>query len=434
MLFIHGSLKLGGVETFFIRIAKARSEKGSKTKILLLSSRSNNDPGLVADAQKYADIYFFEELLAEKVKFLVSVYPYHLSQVAPLNNSTIETVLSSVSHIHVSTSFSAYFAMRILNMTNKNIPITIGVYHSLEFLWGTQPFPFFERANRDFFYNKIDRKNIVFFNQGVIDLYEKKTAESFSYSKVFPLGVIDCTNLDVNIDHEVSSPNRNMIKKLVIGSVGRLVAFKSYNMWMLDVIYQLKEQGVSVVYVVYGNGPIFQDMLDKVSELGLEKEVELKGNLNYSEFKRAVSKFDLFVGSGTAIVEAASLGVPSIIGIENIEEPMTYGFLNDIPGVAYNEDGLYAKKGVTDTILDYVHSSNEDKKQLSKAHVKKARLFSIQKCSDNFDSIKATKIDSKYITASSKLSSRLLYSLSFFVYSLSCRLKGSSFSKLTREV
>jgi len=47
MLFIYGSLALGGIETFFVRMAKARAEIGMKTKILLLNNKERSNPELL---------------------------------------------------------------------------------------------------------------------------------------------------------------------------------------------------------------------------------------------------------------------------------------------------------------------------------------------------------------------------------------------------
>ena len=47
-----------------------------------------------------------------------------------------------------------------------------------------------------------------------------------------------------------------------------------------------------------------------------------------------------FVGSGTALLEAAAMGIPAIIGIESDEEGLTYGLLSQLKGYSYHEKGL----------------------------------------------------------------------------------------------
>jgi hypothetical protein len=64
------------------------------------------------------------------------------------------------------------------------------------------------------------------------------------------------------------------------------------------------------------------------------------GKLEYKKMPSVLNDASLFIGSGTAIVEAAAAGVPCIIGIESIEQPQSYGFLTDTIGLSFQEKGL----------------------------------------------------------------------------------------------
>jgi len=76
MLFIYGSLALGGIETFFVRMAKARAEIGMKTKILLLNNKERSNPELLDEMGKYAEVYYLEDFIF--LPKLVSAFiPYH---------------------------------------------------------------------------------------------------------------------------------------------------------------------------------------------------------------------------------------------------------------------------------------------------------------------------------------------------------------------
>lgn len=411
MLFIHGSLSMGGIETFYVRMAKERHKMGQTTRILLLTPRSRSNAELLAEAYKYADIYFLSEISMLPV-WVTEKIPYHLSLLVPLDKKKVLEVVEESSHIHVSGGFGAYMALRLLKLTRLKIPITIGLYHSLEFSWGEGKLPFYECKNRELFFKIIPKKNIVFFNEAMIDFY----GEDFSNVNLFPIGVIDqkdgIKKIIINND-----------EKLVLGSVGRLVEFKSYNLWMLDVVSSLKDAGVDVSYLVYGDGPLKGEMQRKIDGLGISEQVILKGTLDYSDFPGAVSVFDVFVGSGTAIVEAASLGVPSIIGVENENAPLTYGFLSDIPGFSYNEGGLYKLHPVLNVLENFLKLNVEEKNFLCHEHIKKAEVFSISICNENFNSINPLKMHG---INKCSLGFRLMYSFSFFFYSFSLKIKGSS--------
>ena len=144
-------------------------------------------------------------------------------------------------------------------------------------------------------------------------------------------------------------------------------------------------------------------------------------------------RFDLFVGSGTAIVEAASFGIPSVIGIENCSEPVSYGFLTDVPGFSYNEDGLYEKVEVLELISKFISSSISEKDKLSDQHIEKSSLFTLDACSRNFDRVPGTLDWSEQLVNSISLLNRVKYSVSFFWTSLKLRLQGSSLNELVRN-
>jgi hypothetical protein len=60
------------------------------------------------------------------------------------------------------------------------------------------------------------------------------------------------------------------------------------------------------------------------------------GTLPYSKFGMAVSSSDLFVGMGTAALEAAGMGVPTICCVDQMEDAC-YGFLHEAPQDAIGE-------------------------------------------------------------------------------------------------
>lgn len=58
MLFIYGALPVGGIETFFVRMAKERFSKGLFTAILLQSKPEESDPVLLAEMKKICGSLF----------------------------------------------------------------------------------------------------------------------------------------------------------------------------------------------------------------------------------------------------------------------------------------------------------------------------------------------------------------------------------------
>lgn len=426
MLFVHGSLAMGGIETFYVRMAQARKEQGLATKIVLLSQESKSNKELVSQARECADVYFLEDFIHPAFAQSWSMF-YQLSLLYPLRTDVVEEILSSVESVHVSNGFCAHMALRLASSGGRELPVSIGLYHSMEFCWGRNlnSLPYFERRNRDFFNLLHQHYALIFFNEKMVEFYSGMTGKDFSDVNVFPLGV-------VNQRKEI--PTKIFSNRLRIGTVGRLVDFKTYNIWMLDVVDKIMAQGIQVSYDIYGEGPLKEKISEKINELKLEAIVTLKGGFNYSEFSKVVSDFDVFIGSGTALIEASGLGVPSIVGIESVTEAETYGFLSEIPGFSYNEDNLYPKKDVMSLFLDFYNSSEDEKASLSQAHVKKSEMFSMEACVKNFAEVKAFPVLKSALGRRRSWLFRILYTASVGTYSVRLKLAGKTLSQVVSSV
>ncbi|WP_460859807.1 glycosyltransferase [Rheinheimera gaetbuli] len=293
-------------------------------------------------------------------------------------------MFKDTSQIHVSDGFSAIVAFSLMQRLEKQLPITVGFYHSKEFLWGAnRNLPYFEKVNRAFVFNFLAQINLIIFNESLVALYQQH-GRDLSKANCFPIGVVDVSSSDSRLAFSVKS-----VSPLQIVSVGRLVDFKQYNKWMIELVAELKSSAMSLEYHIYGNGPLEASLRDLAKRLGVVDAVHFHGLLNYADFDATVAQYDIFVGSGTAIVQAAALGVPSIIGIENVAEPYSYGYIADITGFSYNEDGLYEKIPVAGLLHRYFTMSDSDKTMLKHKHIEKAKTFSMATCIANFARVEA---------------------------------------------
>ncbi|GAA0538456.1 glycosyltransferase [Rheinheimera aquimaris] len=427
MLFVHGSLAMGGVETFILRMAKQRAAENKTTVIILLSAEHRSDSGLVMEARKYATLLFLPDL-TRLPRVLARYFPFHLSLLLPIKPE-LAKLLKNIEHVHATSGISAYFYAHISKYLPAEVKFTIGVYHSLEFSWGGRALPYFERKNRSLFFDKISKSSIIFFNESMVPLYEKVSGQSFQAVNLFPLGVIESSDTDLK---QISQPQGSG-NSLKLVSVGRLVPFKTYNLHMIDVVAKLLQDGIAVEYDIYGDGPLEPDMKKKISEQGLQKHINLKGILDYDRFSEVVSSYDIFIGSGSAIVQAAGLGVSAIVGIENTALAETYGFLAELDGFSYNEDGLYAKRPIVEVLQSYSKLPADARVSLSQRHIDKAKEFSMAKCVDNFDRIPCYTLDAKSVFGRLPFLTRFCYSASLFMSSLKARLSNSSLSERVRE-
>lgn len=415
MLIIYGAFRLGGIETYFLRLAKEYKENGKEIKFLFLSDKWKSDSKLVSELEKYSEVNFLMDILKYP---LLSFFRAPFSLIYPLSMPRIENLLSNVRSVHTSDVFSALVAHRLINLGGVKIPITTGIYHEKQFTWGNKRLPLFEKFNREYFFNVLSKENIFTFNSSMIDLYSKKGFD-ISGAQYFPLGVIE----------DEGNKNLSFSKKpshLNIVSVGRLTNFKTYNLWMLDVIYELKRKGIQVAYYIYGDGELKGKIEDLIHNKDLKDCVFLKGEIAYKEFSN-IGKYDAFVGSGTALIEAASLGLPCIVGIESIKHAESYDFFSKLPGTSYNEDHLFPKKSM-DSLFTLLNNMSEDEySKLCYEHVEKAKLFSMSVCRNNFElATNRANIDAFKLG----LLNRVIYSLSYAFALVEMRINpNSQFSK-----
>jgi glycosyltransferase involved in cell wall biosynthesis len=110
-----------------------------------------------------------------------------------------------------------------------------------------------------------------------------------------------------------------------IVSVGRLAPMKEYNIYMVDVVNNLRQNGYPVTWTVFGEGKFAEVMKARIATLGLESAIELKGWLAYHQFAEAMKDAYVFVGMGTSIIEAALCGVPSVVALAHDMSSITYG-------------------------------------------------------------------------------------------------------------
>ncbi|ENV20740.1 glycosyltransferase family protein [Acinetobacter bereziniae] len=407
MLIIYGALNLGGIETFFVRLAKERFINNKKTKILFLVPRhiAKFDITLLQELLKYSDIYYYEDV------FKKTYINWRFLLCHSLDTIKIKYILDGCSQIHVSDIQYGLIANEMLKSIGISKPITFGVYHSMEYTWKMDRLPYFERVNRKFLYEVVDSHNIMCFSMDAKEIIKNRTGYDLKNAKTFRLGV---TSFSL-VDKRVISEKPDIIKMCAIG---RLTDFKTYNFWMPKIINNLNYKGVRITLDIYGDG----DSEEKVKKIVSEYSdyVKILPSFNYEKFKAIASSYDLFIGSGTAIIEASSLGVPSIIGIESINEGKTYGFFCDFSKYEYNVMGLpFDLKNVECVIKKFSELSIPQINDLSIRHQEAAKDFDMAECENNFD-------NNCFVNTSYYKYNRLLYSISKIFFQIKLKFNKKS--------
>ena len=122
VLFTNNNLKIGGIETFMVRLAK-NSKIENFEIIFLLFSRSA-DSELLSELKSYSKVYFLDDYLYLPT-FLTKI-PILFKMLFPVRKSKLrKDFLDSVNHIHAVNINSLLFSNRVLGSDQK-ISISIG--------------------------------------------------------------------------------------------------------------------------------------------------------------------------------------------------------------------------------------------------------------------------------------------------------------------
>lgn len=370
MLIIANTLEFNGGTTFVLRFCRESFRRGKRLGVLVLMD--NPEKRLLQEIEQYADVYFLSSYVGGLYRSL-SKGP--LVGFMPLNVSALSDVFQKHGDsVHVMGVFGLLFVCRLVKRFGREIRTSVGIYHQNEFMFSGVDHYFAKEAQRVF--GSLSPQGAVFFNE----------LNAISYSRFFG---VDCSRsalVPIGIDlppPEINSQGSKSSRRIV--SIGNLLDFKSYNWHVINCMPELLSMDPRFRYEVYGEGPYEQDLRTLAVELGVSEAVEFKGRIPYSQFSSVMDGAFVFVGSGTAIIEAAALGVPALIGIESTKQPITYGFLCDVAGLSYNE---FDQSKPVFTMLEKIRGilgESSAWERVSSGCKSKAKEFSIQRTLDGFE-------------------------------------------------
>lgn len=160
-----------------------------------------------------------------------------------------------------------------------------------------------ELAGRWLFGNKEYDKGNVYLLNNAIDLDKFKYDEKIRENK----------RKELNIDDDT----------LVIGHVGRFVEQKNHR-FLIDIFNEVHKQNNNSILLLAGQGPLMEEMKEKVRNLGLEKNVKFLGQRDdISELYQAFDIFclpSLYEGLPVVGVEAQATGNLCVFSNEMTKE------------------------------------------------------------------------------------------------------------------
>ncbi len=225
-----------------------------------------------------------------------------------------------------------------------------------------------EHAGRWMFGNKQFDKGNVFILNNAIDI------EKFKYNKEIRENI----RKKLNIDKET----------VVIGHIGRFVEQKNHR-FLIDIFDELHKEKKNTILLLIGQGPLMNEIREKVKKLNLEDVVKFLGQReNANELYQAMDLFvfpSLYEGLGIVMIEAQCSGLPCIV---STEVPQIAKVSNNIKFIDLDEN----RNVWTNVIKSYINKLDRN-----------VNLNKIKECGYDIK-MEVNKLETKYENSIKKIS------------------------------
>ena len=348
ILFIYDYLYTGGIETLILRMANWLVDEGYELSIVLrkkgeIAEHFDSKVNVIELGKIYRLLYL--PLFSEKVlkKYNLQEFNYIMS-FHPRSN---------------------WIAANLIDNLKLKAKYITGVYHPRAYF--NNDLHLSEKICYKYLFSHQNSNAILFMND------ETKLHHQINLNSKF----IDSTIWPLPVEGKIIKQRKVIKYKFV--SIGRFAKFKTYNIYMMNIIRKLLNEGFDIVYEIYGTGELEKYMKEEITKLSLEKNVFLKGNLNYSYFSKILEDVYLFIGMGTSVIEASFCKVPSLVAIENSKEDISYGFLHQLPyyNVGERNNNLKEKK-VYNLIKDLLLLDDKAYEQTSEKAYDYVKAYSME--------------------------------------------------------
>ncbi len=217
-------------------------------------------------------------------------------------------------------------------------------------------------------------------------------------NKTYDQGKVYLLNNAIDVDkfkydENIRKEKRNELKikdnQFVIGHIGRFVKQKNHD-FLIDIFNEIYKQNKDTILLLAGEGPLKEEIENKVKKLGLEKNVMFLGQRNdANELYQAMDVFlfpSLYEGLGMVLIEAqcsnllcvASTEVPSIAKITN---DVFFISLNQTAKVWADEIMLYKKTERNDSTKMVSSSGYNINKEIKK--LEEEYYICLKKCKED---------------------------------------------------
>ena len=172
--------------------------------------------------------------------------------------------------------------------------------------------------------------------------------------KIVPMGVDSSYYMPKSYPKSATSCN-----EIKLISVGRLIELKGHE-FGIRAIKLLVDKGMSISYVVIGEGVLMNKLQTLINELELHKQVKLLGKGSQEEIRNALDQANLFLmtsvkdasgreeAQGVVTAEAQAMGLP-VVGFNSGGVPYT---VSDETGILVSQKNYVALAGAVELIME----------------------------------------------------------------------------------
>ena len=339
-LFVYHTLRIGGIEVYIKDLAIKLNDLGDTVTILLANSTGHNTKLLEELDEAGINVV----ILKKNIHWLLNCFK---SRKLPDETKVISFDVLS-------------YAFSQVVFRHNNLDHITGIYHINE--WDFNNWQIMNFVIKKILF-RIPGKNFFTYNEFSQDKFIKLLK---SQPPIVPIGI--------KIPQKVYvKPNNKSFNILL---VGRVVGWKSF-FWQS--IKYLKTTSFDYKLHVIGDGIEMKSLKDYIKLNLNENNVNFYGNVPTQKMLDIAVTMDIAVSVGTSAVILSSMGLPTVIGIENSDRSilLNYGFFSNIKGYTFNEKEAKLKKSSFNIIENYLNLEMNLKKKIISNHVLAAKKFDL---------------------------------------------------------
>lgn len=335
LLIVYNQMNTGGIETLILRFAQYYKAKGFSLNVILTAGGG----ALLADLERTANVR------------IMNTFPLRIS----LSTLEKDPFYKTTEEVLVLCPEGNPIGLKIASLLR--IPYKVGVYHPEDY--GMLASGFYRRL-----FDAIPDECKLFMNEDCLINHEHIFGRKI-HATIWPLPVIT--------EKPTAKAEARIPEKNKVISIGRFDPFKTYNLTTIKAVAALNAKGANLKYDMYGYGLLEDQMRALIKKYTLSDHVFLKGMLKYDELEATVKKAYLFVGCGTAAIEASHAGVPTIIATLETDG-LANGLFTDPIGYNIGEKSSSLKTQTIESLMEYILGlSAEDYLRLSERHIHVAK-------------------------------------------------------------